>query len=191
MHPWPDIDSLRAGTARQQQAYAALQQLQLLPLLRDFGPVLAGTIPLAVDVAGSDLDVICEVGPAQQARFRALLLAHCGQYPGFRWQQLAVRGQASVLCSFRAAGFDWEIFGQAQPAARQYAVRHLAVEHRVLQLGGEAWRRAVQQLKQQGLKTEPAFAQLLQLGGDAYEALLELETWPDEQLRARMAAARL
>jgi Domain of unknown function (DUF4269) len=191
MPHWPNVDYLRTGTRRQQQAHAALQRLQILPLLREFGPVLAGTIPLAIDVAGSDLDLICEVPLAGQERFEQLLRAHFGQYPGFEWQLLTMRGEASVLARFRAEGFDWEIFGQARPAARQYAVRHLAVEYRVLQLGGEAWRRAVQQLKQQGLKTEPAFARLLQLPGDPYEALLGLETWSEAELRARMAAAPL
>ena len=41
---------------------------------------------------------------------------------------------------------------------QQRAYRHLLVEYAVLQAGGEAWRRAVRMLKQQGLKTEPAFA---------------------------------
>ena len=68
-----------------------------------------------------------------------------------------------------------EIFGQAVPTAQQNGFRHLLVEAAVLEAGGRTWRRAVRQLKKQGLKTEPAFAFLLQLTGDPYVALLELE----------------
>ncbi|MDQ0047454.1 hypothetical protein J2T18_001737 [Paenibacillus polymyxa] len=39
------------------------------------------------------------------------------------------------------------------------------------------------QLKILGVKTESAFAKLLGLDGDAYEALLKLEDWTDEELR--------
>jgi hypothetical protein len=40
----------------------------------------------------------------------------------------------------------------------------------------------VKLLKQNGIKTEPAFAQLLALQGDPYEAMLNLETYSDIEL---------
>ncbi len=38
-------------------------------------------------------------------------------------------------------------------------------------------------LKHQGLETEPAFARLLSLAGDPYEAMVDLEIWSDDELR--------
>ena len=79
-----------------------------------------------------------------------------------------------------------EVFGQAVPTAQQLGFRHMLVEYAVLQASGEPWRRAVQQLKQQGLKTEPAFAALLRLPGNPYEALLMLEGKTQAELRASL-----
>jgi hypothetical protein len=191
MRNWHDLGYLQAGSARQQQAYAAIQRLGVLPLLRAYRPVLAGTIPLGIDLPGSDLDLICEVPAADFPVLGALLRRHYGAQPGFglhetRWQQLP-----TLVCRFEAEGFAWEIFGQPRPVAQQQAVRHLQVEYAVLQAGGEAWRQAVLQLRQQGLKTEPAFARLLGLPGDPYAALLTLESLPPGELRRYLAARPL
>lgn len=193
-HPmpnWHNPDYLRHGSARQQAAYAALQRLGILLTLRPFAPVLAGTIPLALDVPGSDLDLICEVAAAGQPAFAALLHRHYGALPGFGLRHTYWQGLPTVVCRFRAEAFDWELFAQPRPARQQQAVRHLQVEYAVLQAGGDAWRRAVLALRRQGLKTEPAFARLLQLPGDPYAALLTLESWPEAQLRAYVAARPL
>jgi hypothetical protein len=77
------------------------------------------------------------------------------------------------------------------PTAQQYAFRHSVVEHAVLRTGGPAWRAAVRRLKEQGLKTEPAFATLLQLPGNPYEALLTLEKLSPAELAARLARIAL
>jgi hypothetical protein len=50
----------------------------------------------------------------------------------------------------------------------------MIIEHRVLIEKGEKFRQEIIKLKRQGLKTEPAFAKLLGLDGNPYEALLKL-----------------
>jgi len=184
---WKDLRYLQSGNPRQQYAYAVLQALQIPATLRDFDPVLTGTIPLAIDTADSDLDVICEVAPGAQPRFRHVLREHYGHWPTFRLVGAAIGGHDSVVCEFRYDGRVVEIFGQNLPTARQNAFRHLVVEHALLGAGGEAWRRAVQALKRAGWKTEPAFATLLQLPGDPYEALLALEARSPAELAALLA----
>ena len=47
------------GTATQRAAYHALEALQVFPLPSPFDPIRAGTIPLDLDIPGSDFDVVC------------------------------------------------------------------------------------------------------------------------------------
>ncbi|AYA35987.1 DUF4269 domain-containing protein [Hymenobacter oligotrophus] len=188
---WLDHRYLATGTLRQQQAHAALQQLDLWRTLAPYTPALAGTIPLGIDTPASDVDVICEVPEQAQPQFAALLQHHYARFGHYRLKHKAVRGLPTVVCGFSYQGFVIEVFGQGQPVRQQYAYRHMVVEHAVLQAGGAAWRTAVRQLKLQGLKTEPAFAHLLHLPGDPYEALLTLEQLPPHELAAYVASLRL
>jgi len=188
---WKDLRYLQAGNSRQQQAYAVLQTLELWSTLADFDPVLAGTIPLAIDTPASDLDVLCEVAPAAQQVFSHLLAARYGALPAFRIRQHRIRGEDSIVCSFRYEDTEVEVFGQAVPTVQQFGFRHMLVEHAILQAGGETWRYAVRQLKEQGLKTEPAFAALLHLPGNPYESLLTLEGKTPAELVAYLARCPL
>lgn len=181
---WKDPRYLQTGNRRQRDALRVLQELGMWEALRGFDPVLAGTVPLAIDTPTSDLDVICEVADADRAQFEQLVRARYGQMTGFRLAQTTVRGLGCVVSNFRHAGFEVELFGQARSTAQQYAFRHLVVEHAVLQAGSEPWRAAVRALKRQGWKTEPAFAHLLGLPGDPYDALLVLETLSPPELAA-------
>ena len=53
---------------------------------------------------------------------------------------------------------------------------------RVLDIGGKKLRDEIKRLKRSGLKTEPAFAKLLFLDGDPYQAFLALEDKNTEAL---------
>jgi hypothetical protein len=187
MQNWKDLRYLQKGNQRQQRAYAVIQELALWPTMQAFNPVLAGTIPLAIDLPDSDLDIICEIPPLSQASFTQVLQTQYGHLAKFHLHHTNSQKQAAIVGSFCYAGVALEVFGQALPTAQQYAVRHLVVEAAILQVGGAAWRAAVQRLKQQGLKTEPAFAQLLHLPGDPYEALLTLECMSPVELAAQLA----
>lgn len=192
MRNWRDLRYLQAGGRRQRRAYAVLEELSIGTVLREFDPVLAGTVPLGIDTPTSDLDVICAVPLRARARFVHLLRTHYGAHPDFRLVAATVRGRECSIATFCGGEFGVEIFGQDQPTGQQHAVRHLLVEHAVLQAGGEKWRAAVQQLRRRGLKTEPAFAALLGLPGlDPYEELLELEGKTPAELAAWLAACPL
>ncbi|GAB2944267.1 DUF4269 domain-containing protein [Hymenobacter coalescens] len=192
MRDWNDLSYLQTGTIRQREAHAAITRLGILTTLRAYGPVLAGTIPLALDLPDSDLDLICEVPQTALPAFGQLLRRRYGHFPDFSLRETCWQNRPTVVSGFRAEGFAWEVFGQPCPAQEQQAVRHLRIEHAVLQAGGERWHRAVLRLRQQGLKTEPAFARLLRLpGDDPYAALLTLEGRPHTELRAYLAGLPL
>ncbi len=178
---WRDITYLKRGNHRQRQAWTALHSLNLPVALADYAPVLAGTIPLGIDIYGSDLDILCQAADLEglAAQVRQLF----GGRTGFTAQIKPIRGQRSLVAEFEHAGFPIQIFAQNTPVERQNAYRHLLVEYRLLETGGDPMREAIRELKLDGLKTEPAFAQLLGLEGDPYQALLDLEMADDAAIQ--------
>ena len=161
-----------------------IETLQVLPCLAAYTPVVIGTPPLGLAIAGSDIDIACCAPDLE--RFGADLVRGFGSLPRFEMRRSLVRSVPSLVCSFDFMHWTIEIFGQPVPVAAQYGVRHFAIERRVLGLLGAGFRARVLALKTAGLKTEPAFAQLLGLAGDPYKALLDLETWPDERVLSKI-----
>lgn len=164
------ISYLANGNPMQRRAYEVLTAFRLFDLLQPFQPVLAGTIPLAIDIPGSDLDIICCW--EDEAAFAEYVTRHFGHFPNFECLHKSIRNRPTVLARFTAGDFPIEIFGQNRPAAEQEAVRHLLVEYAILEEKGEAFRQQVIALKMAGMKTEPAFGRLLGMKGDGYEGLL-------------------
>ncbi|MEO0333269.1 MAG: DUF4269 domain-containing protein, partial [Bacteroidota bacterium] len=89
---------------------------------------------------------------------------------------------STVIISFKYQHWSIEIFGQALPTQRQYAYRHMLIEYRILTLANARFKESIIQLKREGVKTEPAFSQLLGLPSDPYETLLNLERYSQKQL---------
>ena len=172
----PDFDTisyLASGTPRQKQAYEVLIKHSIPEKLKSYTPILVGTIPINIDIEGSDLDVICEY--QNKAQFTGHLQAHFSSLPEFELTEVTVNGQETILANFMADGFEIEIFGQPVPVKLQYGYRHMIVEHELLQRKGEAFRQEIISLKKQGYKTEPAFAKALGLTGNPYEELLRVD----------------
>lgn len=157
----------------------ALDRVGVLSALAPFDPRPAGTPPLGLDLAGSDIDVLCHAPDPMP--FVRTLWAAFSAYPDFRaWQWGS--GERPVIAEFRAEGWTFELFGSPQPVQDQIGWRHFRAEQRLLSIGGNRLRTLVMDQRRRGLKTEPAFAAVLKLSGDPYAALLELDTWSDEAL---------
>ena len=58
---WGDLTYLLRSTATQQDAYHPLEALRVFPFHGHCDPMLAGTIPLDMDIPGGDLDMVCAV----------------------------------------------------------------------------------------------------------------------------------
>ena len=151
--------------------HAALEASKVLAKLAAFDPHVAGTFPLGLNVAGSDIDVLCHALDADA--FAAAVWSAFGDAPGFSMHQWN-RPNRPVIAGFALHEVPFEIFGSPVPVAEQAGWRHFEIERQLLALGGGGLRDAVVTARQEGLKTEPAFAQVLGLKGDAYAALLEL-----------------
>jgi hypothetical protein len=168
-----NIKHLQKGTPRQKAAYQLLSKYQIMEKLKNYDPILVGTIPINIDIAGSDLDIICCMKDAKAFEERITQLF--GQEKNFAiWLNEYVEPNA-IVSSFFIDDFEIEIFGQNKATNDQNAYRHMLIEHHYLQTKGEEFRKEIIQLKENGLKTEPAFAKALSIDGDPYEALLKLE----------------
>jgi hypothetical protein len=181
---WRDLTYLRQGTATQQAAYRVLVALGVLERLRDFDAVLTGSLPLAVDIPGSDLDIVCHAEDLDV--FARHVQDTFGHFPTFTIRRKTLHNIPSVIGRFASRDFPVEIVGQPLPVAAQRAFRHLVVEARLLRYGGEVVREQIRQYKLCGLKTEPAFAAVFALKGDPYHTLLQLSDLSDAQLLAAL-----
>lgn len=179
---WSKPDYLLSGSAEQVEAYHVLMRLGIMDKLQPYDPLLAGTFPIGIQIPGSDLDILCEVidCPAFE-KVAGKLFQH---YEGYGVSRRVVNGMERINIRFESNGWPIELFGQNKPTREQNGYRHMMIEHRMLQLLGVPFRDAVLALKRSGVKTEPAFAQLLGLAGDPYEAMLEAAMLTDEQLMA-------
>lgn len=162
------IEYLKIGTPKQVKAYALLAKYQLMATLAKYEPLLVGTIPINIDIQTSDLDIICYWQSKEE--FKAFVITHFATCSGFKtWENYELN---AVVANFMIEDFEIEIFGQNTPTKEQFAYKHLVIENEILQVVGEDFRQNIITLKKQGFKTEPAFAHLLKLEGNPYEALL-------------------
>jgi hypothetical protein len=178
---WRDISYLARGNPRQQRAHAALRALRIFEILRAYDPVLVGTLPIGVDIETSDLDIICAAGDLIAfERAVAVAFASC---EGFRVERKTVDDVPRLVADFFYAGFPIQVFGQPRPVEDQNGYRHMVIEARLLEIGGEVARDEIRRLKWAGFKTEPAFARYFKLAGDPYIVLLEMASLGEDELR--------
>ncbi len=177
---WKDISYLKEGSPVQTKAHKCLNDLKIFEILKEYTPVLTGTIPIGISTDSSDLDIACRYFDAD--RFENYLETHYGRQTNFTVEQKEKAGYWIVVAKFIFQGFKVEIYGALFPVASQNSYRHMQIEHRVLQLLGDDFKQQIIKLKQEGVKTEPAFADLLKIEGDPYQQLLKLETATDSEI---------
>jgi hypothetical protein len=172
-----NLEYLIKGNPRQQQVYHLLQKYKLMETLQAFDPVLAGTIPINIDIENSDLDIICCF--TDKDVFKTIATKAFFVFDGFTLTDTYISNQETIVVNFNVEDWPVEVFGQYIPTWQQNAYRHMLAEYELLQYYGEAFRQQIVSLKKQGYKTEPAFAKALNLTGDPYLALLspELMNW--------------
>jgi putative acetyltransferase len=174
MIDFKNIDYLKTGNNRQRNAYFALLKLEIFDYLKKYSPILTGTIPIEIDLPDSDLDIICEC--KDHSEFAKDLTYKYGKYFDFQIWTNSYYGIKSTIASFSYEGQKIEVFGQNVPTDNQNSFRHMLIERQILQDKGTEFRNKIVELKKQGIKTEPAFAQILGLAGDPYLELLKFDT---------------
>lgn len=169
MTDFSKIDYLRHGNDIQKRAYEILTKYRIFEKLSDFSPILAGTVPIEIDVEGSDLDIVCEV--KEQFEF-SKFLNNIFSDLDLKIETAIINKIESTICNFELEGLPIEIFGQNKPPTHQNAYLHMIAEHKILLEKGEDFKQKIIELKKQGIKTEPAFGMLLNLE-NPYEDLLK------------------
>lgn len=166
------IDYLKDGNERQKKAYEILTKHRVFDKLKDYSPILVGTVPIEIDIEGSDLDLIFEVDLKFEEDFlddlmwsRFIPYDVDVEYP-------IINGEKCITLNFMLDGFPIEIFGQNKPTREQNAYLHMMAEYKILKEKGEEFKQRIIELKKQGIKTEPAFGILLGLE-NPYEDLLK------------------
>ena len=154
-------------------AYAALQSSGILRDFKTYRPLVAGTIPLAVNLPSSDLDILMTAQNLNEAQ--ELLTKAFSKENDFSATRTNIADIDSLIVNFCHGGIAFEVFVQNGESVQQTAYRHFQVEELLLKLKGETFREHIMKLRREGLKTEPAFAQALGLTGDAYLSLLKLQ----------------
>ena len=61
MKKFESIEYLKNGNSRQVQSYKILKSINIFNILKEFNPILVGTIPIGIDIEKSDLDIVCQI----------------------------------------------------------------------------------------------------------------------------------
>ncbi len=158
-----------------------LERHRIFQRLARFDPRWVGSIPLNVHNAGADADICC-TGGDDLPGFKAALETEFGGLSDARIEDNTHAGEASVIAYFTLDGLPFEIYGRARPVESHESYIHWFAEDRLLQLAEARLQDDVRAAKADGLKTEPAFAACLKLGGDPYVELLKLASPGDAAL---------
>lgn len=168
---------------RYEQAETLLVAIGLYSVLSEYDPIFVGTLPIDVDIEGSDIDIICEARDLDE--LANLLTETYSDQPGFTVEKKKREG-VYLVCRFSVMTFDIEIYAEDKPVKAQNAYRHMEAERKLLLIGGEGAREDIRRLKRNGLKTEPAFARFFRLEGDPYDAVLELADLSVSEILSRV-----
>lgn len=160
---------------KHQTSHSFLEQTDIIKKLSQFKPLISGTIPLGIDTPESDLDILFECQDFEL--FNKAVLSH------FPSANITTHHDFTVA-KLNHQNLSIELFCQKIKSLEQNAHRHLRIEGRLLKILGTNFKNKVIELKSSGIKTEPAFGQLLELD-DPYKQLLELYHFSDAELFAR------
>ena len=163
------------------KAFSALHSSAILKDFKKYRPLVAGTIPLGVEVADSDLDILMTSENLHELRDQ-LTLSYSGE-ENFSNSIKAFSGADTLLCNFTHQGTDFEIFAQSCESVQQTAYAHFQIEERLLKIKGPNFRQQILKLRQEGSKTEPAFATALGIDADPYLTLLKLQKLSNRDLQ--------
>ena len=167
---------------------AILDESRIFERLDAFDPRWVGSIPLDIHGPGADADICCSA-KGDLDGFEAFLRSEFGDLSDASVSPNQHAGEASIITKFSLGNLPVEIYGRNRPVETHESYVHWLAEHRLLELAEDRLRDDVRSAKAGGLKTEPAFAEVLGLGGDPYIEVLKLASPSDDALRSLLRGA--
>lgn len=165
-----NIEYLLLGNKTQRETYRILSGNKIFEILNTYRPILVGTIPIEINLPDSDADIILQAD--NLPRLESILTKHFSKFNCFNIKN----ENDTLVCNFVAEDLQIEIFVQNIPKNRQNGYLHMLKEYEILQSKGNLFRSEIIKLKKNGIKTEPAFCQLLNVKGNSYIELLNYKT---------------
>jgi hypothetical protein len=163
------------------RAETAIKDSQILCKLKSYSPEVVSTIFVNLDTPTSDIDIVCDY--LDQEVFTDDLGLAISKFDSHSVKTYEDR----VVGRFDFQNFIFEIYATNIPVKEQMAYRHYQLMKRLVSTGGTDFSKKVRELKEKGLKTEPAICQLLQMPGDPFLSILDIETWTDSEVREYLA----
>ena len=185
MGKFRDIEYLKNGNLKQKQSYKILKNIKIFKILKEFNPILVGTIPIGIDVEKSDLDIVCEINLKNKDSLKNISTKNFSQFKNFKIiDTFSTTGV--VVINFFVDDMEIEIYASKVSSFETNGYRHMIIEERILSCCSLKFKEKIVALKKSGIKTEPAFAKLLKLNGNPYEELLNLEFLSDEEIVGKL-----
>ena len=160
--------------------FKAIKESDIFNILKEMDPVIVGTFPLNLNISNSDIDIL--ISSSDLNFTKEIFIKFFSRHLNFSLNTHIIDKEIALILNFEFQNFKFEIVAQHKPIVKQTAFRHFILEERILKLSNKNYIKKLQELRSQGLKTEPAFAKLLNLEGDPYQAILNLNSKSDIEL---------
>jgi predicted metalloenzyme YecM len=158
---------------KNETVWITIKDSKVLEVFGKFDPLIAGTFPLGIQVADSDVDLLIQVNEEDFDKLRKLIKQSFKEK--VRIGEQRIDALHTMIASFVFNGLRFEVFAQNWPPSLQKAYRHFQAEEKLLKYGGPGFRAQVKSYRAKGHKTEAAFAESLRLSGNPYMELLALQ----------------
>lgn len=181
MKKFESIEYLKNGNSRQVQSYKILKSINIFNILKEFNPILVGTIPIGIDIEKSDLDIVCQINLENKENFKDTIVKYFSQLKKIKITDKFL-SDGIILINFFIDNIEIEIYASKLLSIETNGYRHMIIEDRFLNYASLKFKEMIIALKRDGVKTEPAFAKLLNLNGNPYKELLNLEFLTDKEI---------
>lgn len=168
---------------RHPMIFKAITESKMLELLAIYNPLIVGSVPLGLGGPESDIDILLCTSKLQS--FENFVLNILSKKFELSLNKKHLQNHQSLIIQYNYLGINFELFVQEVSTTRQPAYRHFLAEERLLMLGGIKFYNKIKSLRENGLKTEAAFAKALGLEQDPYLELERIQKISEKNLISR------